>query len=127
VTGPGDERLVVLVSGSRDWEDDAALAAVLRELERLPKHAIIVHGAQRGIDTVADAIARLLGLEVRPYPADWGAFGRAAGMIRNVEMFDKERPNLFLGFHPHINESKGTGGAYKIALKRGIKAQLFAE
>jgi len=129
VIGPGDEwpeRVVVLVSGSRDWEDDAAIAAVLRELERLPKHAVVVHGAAPGIDTVADAVARLLGLEVRPYPAKWAQFDRAAGAIRNIEMFDKEKPTLFMGFHPDINRSKGTKHAYKVARKRGIEAKLFA-
>lgn len=113
------------MSGSRDWDDDEAVAAVLAELQLLPKHAVIVHGDCRGIDKVADAVARLLGLEVRPYPADWNRYGLAAGTIRNVEMFDKESPDVFIGFHEDISRSKGTKHAYKLALKRGIPARVI--
>lgn len=118
-------RLVVLVSGSRDWVDDEAVASVLVELQALPKYAIIVHGDCRGIDKIADATARLLDLEVRPYPADWDSFPRAAGAIRNVEMFDREDPDMFIGFHEDIERSKGTKHAYKLAQKRGIPARVI--
>lgn len=118
-------RMVVLVSGSRDWDDDNAIEAVLEELQALPKHAIVVHGDCRGIDKVADATARMLGLEVRSYPANWRRFDRLAGRIRNVEMFDKERPDLFLGFHEDIKRSKGTKHAYNLARSRGIPAKII--
>ena len=118
------KKLVVLISGSRNWDD---IAAIRREMRKLPKDAVIVHGAALGADLIAWAIGLLMGMDVRPYPADWDRFGNAAGAIRNVEMFDRERPNLFLGFHPDLKQSRGTRHAYGIAKKRGVKAEVFKE
>jgi hypothetical protein len=79
----------------------------------------IVHGAAKGLDTVAAKIARELGYDVVPYEADWSTYGRAAGPIRNQQMLE-ERPNLVLSFHDDLLSSKGT----KDMVKRALKAQI---
>lgn len=86
-------RRVVLFTGSRDYPDTAASAArVENVLEQLPPDALIVHGAQRGLDMLVDRIARLRGFEVRSFPAAWKLHGRAAGTLRNQQMLDDAKP-----------------------------------
>lgn len=81
----------VLVCGSREWKNRDA---IWRELKKLPGGTIIVHGAARGADRMAGEIGRLLGFEVRPYPADWDKDGRkSAGPIRNSRMLKTEHPD----------------------------------
>lgn len=84
----------VLVTGSRDWRDwaavNAALDAVLREHERVR----VVHGAcQSGADRfaklwVADWRHSMSAgsVEAEPHPADWKRHGKRAGFARNAEM-----------------------------------------
>jgi len=75
----------VIVTGSRHWTD---VAEVERALLRLPRDAVIVHGAARGLDAIAARVAVEQGLTVEAHPADWGSHGRAAGPIRNQAMVD---------------------------------------
>ncbi len=116
----------VLVTGDRFWDD---YEATLRELEGLPKDCIIVHGACRGADTIAGEIAKALGMEVRPYPADWGRYGRGAGPVRNRQMLKEEHLpdepiDLVLGFHKNIQESRGTKDMLAISRAAGVQTRL---
>ena len=75
----------VIVTGSRHWTDVAEVEWALR---LLPSDAVIVHGAARGLDTIAAAVAVRLGLRVEEHPADWNRLGVKAGPIRNQAMVD---------------------------------------
>jgi YspA, cpYpsA-related SLOG family len=80
----------VLVTGSRTWEDETLIIKVLGEAWAVTppgEEFVIVHGdCPRGADAVADYVARAMGWEVEPHPADWDRFGKAAGPLRNIEM-----------------------------------------
>jgi len=83
----------ILVTGSRTWEDEAAVRMELgTEMQRafmLGMRPVVVHGAcPRGADAVADRLARELAPAAVPesHPADWDRFGKAAGFRRNDEM-----------------------------------------
>lgn len=100
----------VLVCGSRYWTD---VAAIRYALSSLPKDTIIIHGAANGADSIAGEIARELGFEERPYPANWTAHGKAAGPIRNSEMLMKEHLpgdpiSHVLAFSKDFANSRGT-------------------
>jgi hypothetical protein len=75
----------ILVTGSRTWTDEAAIA------EALAGHwhdgnAVLVTGAcPRGADEIAERIWRSRGGQVEHHPADWST-GRDAGMRRNAGM-----------------------------------------
>lgn len=83
----------ILVTGSRTWEDEAAVRMELGgEMQRafmLGMRPVVVHGAcPRGADAMADRLARQISpaADVEPHPADWDRLGKVAGFRRNEEM-----------------------------------------
>jgi len=47
----------------------------------------IVSGCAWGIDTIGKDVAKILGVKVANFPADWdGPLGKGAGFARNIEM-----------------------------------------
>ena len=83
--------LTVLVCGSRDWP--APERPTIRAwLARLPPGTVIIHGAARGADSIAGAVAAELGFAVRPYAVDHALDGQwpAAGIRRNARMLAAE-------------------------------------
>ena len=122
----------VLVCGSRDWLNEPA---VERELLKLPKGTIIVHGdCPTGADAIADKVARRLGFEVRPYPANWegelAATGssKAAGPKRNAKILREEHPDkagkpftFGLAFTEDLARSRGTKDMTERARKAGVR------
>lgn len=83
----------ILITGSRDWEDDRVIGQWLSYYSHyLPKPAdlVVVHGAcPSGADSMADLWASRLGLTVERHPAQWrqyGIYNPQAGKARNREM-----------------------------------------
>lgn len=112
----------VLITGSRTWTD---WEAIRTELKALPKDVIIIHGAcPSGADYIADKIVKEeLGIEPKPYPANWTKYGRGAGKVRNQEMLDKEHPDLVLAFHKA--NSPGTADMIERALNAHISVKTI--
>jgi len=79
----------VIVTGSRAWEDEAA---IMRRLAALPASCTIVVGYNPdtelpyGVDKIAYHLAHALNLSVETHPADWKSYGKVAGLVRNTEM-----------------------------------------
>lgn len=113
----------VLVCGDREWRN---IAVIRRELKKLPQDTIIIHGAARGADTIGANVAYELGMRTVSFPADWKSFGKAAGVLRNIEMLD-EKPDLVLAFHNDLNKSKGTAHTVSNAQKRGMTVKVITE
>lgn len=111
--------LTVLVCGSREWGDVERIDARLSQLGR---GTTIIHGAARGADRIAGGIATGLGYEVREFPADWRGKGRAAGVLRNLEMLD-QKPDLVLAFQR--SGSTGTQHTIDEARRRGIPVEVI--
>lgn len=115
----------VIVTGSRFWSTDEQIYKIYDELVKLPAGSRIVHGACKGVDTIAWAIALLLNYDVKTYPANWSLHGRSAGPIRNREMLASELPvDLVLAFHDDIENSKGTRDMINVARSAGIKHKI---
>ncbi len=74
----------ILVTGSRDWTDFAAIVEALRD--RKAPGAVLVEGGARGADRLAATIWRAWGLTVEEHRADWDRHGSRAGYLRNQEM-----------------------------------------
>lgn len=114
----------VLVTGDRTWK---TYLSIRRELEKLPKGSVVIHGAAPGADSLADLAAQHLGLEREAYPADWTTYGKAAGPIRNTAMIEQGKPELVLAFHPHIEDSKGTRDCVAKAMAAEIPVKIFTK
>lgn len=110
----------ILVTGSRNWTDAAAIHAALSE------HAspgdTLVHGAcPDGADPIAAAYWRSRG-PMEPHPAKWRTYGRSAGPIRNAEMVALGA-DVMLAFP--LGESRGTRGCIAMAQDAGITVHVF--
>ena len=114
----------ILVTGSRDWADRRSVAIALHttlvalELRDSPEQAILVHGAARGLDSIAAEIADRWGMQTEAHPARWDLHGKSAGPRRNSEMV-KSGVDVCLGFP--IGPSPGTRGCMAAARRAGIR------
>lgn len=109
----------VLVCGSRTWDDRYTVAW---RLAQFPRDTEIIHGAARGADEAASDAAFALGFAQTGYPANWDEHGKAAGLIRNQEMIEREQPDLVLAFWD--GKSKGTMHTVALARKRNIRVEI---
>lgn len=114
-----------LICGGREFTNASAFLAGMSELVRSRGcPAKVVHGKQRGADTLADVWGRFVGAEVIPVPAEWTRFGGAAGPIRNRRMLDDHRPVLVVAFPG----AKGTADMCAYARSRGVEVvEVLAE
>lgn len=121
MSGQGTSKRVI-VCGSRRWHDRDLIALVLSGLmiER-GWNPVIVHGACRGADRIADEEAGKLGFLTDPHPADWDKHGKAAGPIRNREMAQLGA-DLCIAFGP--TPGSGTKDMVDRAAKHGIPVEI---
>ena len=107
----------ILVTGGRDFDDkkllEAALNRVVTGVEWYKD--TIVHGGAKGADTLAGRYALKYGHTERVYLPDWDKHGKKAGILRNIEMLDTEKPNVVLAF----KGGKGTTHMMEYAEKKG--------
>jgi hypothetical protein len=134
----------ILVTGSRDWTDERAIAAALLEVRDRavtagPQRILVVDGAcPTGVDEIAHRWARLWGWLTERHPADWNRYGKAAGFRRNAEMVAVGadtclafiRPCTKPGCPDHANGPHGSHGATDCADRAegaGIPTARFLE
>lgn len=114
----------LLITGSRDWTDSPLIAdEILTQRFWHGEKLIVVHGAcPSGADQLADEWARYYGITVERHPADWAAYGKAAGFRRNADMVN-------LGAYGCLafirNDSRGATHCADLAEKAGIPVKRF--
>jgi hypothetical protein len=113
----------VLICGDRHWADQAKIHQALNALEGV---SLVIEGECQGADLLGREVAEALGIPVRPFPADWRRYGRAAGPVRNQQMLDEEQPDQVLAFHPDLARSKGTADMVRRARKAGLPVTVIA-
>ena len=96
----------ILICGDRNYVDWRHI--IKSFIESLPKDSVIIQGGCRGADLLAKSEAKRNNLEVIEFPADWKAYGKAAGHIRNRQMLDEGKPDIVIAFHENIQNSRGT-------------------
>lgn len=79
----------VLITGSRNWTDEAPIRELI---DSLPSDAIVIHGNAPGADLIANRLSLARGLHVKAWQAAWHRFGRDAGPMRNQRMVDEGKP-----------------------------------
>ena len=118
--------LKLLVCGDRNWADEELIYDWLLSFNMSDAwlEIILIHGAARGADTIAEKIARSFAWRIKPYPAEWIKYGKVAGPIRNREMI-KEKPDIVLAFHSNLKQSKGTKDMVMLSIHEGIETHLI--
>lgn len=129
----GDNQLVrrILVTGSRDWEDEALIRFALEQVWH--PDAVLVHGAcppryrvgrplPLGADALADRCWRAWGGQVDPYPAAWAIYGKRAGLLRNWDMIGAGADVCFAFIK---NRSRGASHCAAWADVAGIPTYVF--
>lgn len=107
-----------LFFGSRDWDDPLPIMAWLMVL---PAGTIVINGGATGADNMAASLAKVDGLEVITFPADWDTHGKAAGPIRNQQMMTDGRPTIAFGFvNKPLAQSRGSADMARRATAAGI-------
>lgn len=109
----------VLVCGGRDFTDRDRLFAELDQIHQENGITLLIHGEARGADRLADEWAAARSVWVAPFPADWKAFGRAAGPMRNRIMLTKGEPDMIVAFPG----GRGTADMVKQATKAGVSVR----
>jgi hypothetical protein len=123
----------ILITGSREFDDYTTvcmeLGGVMRHLMATTRpfpRIVVVHGAARGADTLADRAARAFGMETEPHPADWTRYGKRAGFIRNAEMVALGASRA-LAFYKTGAAHRGTDHAVALAEKAGIPVRRVTD
>ena len=121
----------ILVTGSREWDDDPLLCMSLAMAVQEPRSEgstlVIVHGAcPSGADKTADIWARNHGLRVERHPADWDGYGKRAGFIRNAEMVSLGA-DLCLAFYKQGAGNKGTDHCARQAENASIPVRRITD
>lgn len=122
-----DSLYKVLMFGSRDWTNSAAIRRELTALVR-------IHGTQRlliiegecptgGADLIARVEAERLNVHVARVHALWSTRYRGAGPQRNTIM-RLLGPDEGIGFHPDLKKSKGTKNMAKQLDVAGIPYRI---
>lgn len=112
----------VLVTGGRDYRDGARLSAELHAIHRATPITRLVDGSAPGADQLAHVWACMNDIDSVRYPAEWAAFGKMAGSIRNQQMLDEERPDLVVAFPGN----DGTRDMIMRAVQAGIEVRHIA-
>jgi hypothetical protein len=107
----------VAVIGSREYP---RLADVDTAIDALELTTVVVSGGARGVDQRAVARAKLRGMQVEEFLADWDGEGRKAGIVRNERMI--ATVHRVLAFWDE--ESRGTKHAIEFAKTRSIPVQV---
>lgn len=113
----------ILVFGGRNFTDHVKfnrelIGIITNRNATIKSHwdHTIIHGAARGADTLAALFAKMFGLQVEAYPADWNGQGRAAGILRNQRMLDTG-----IGLVVAFPGGSGTADMVFRAIKAGVR------
>jgi hypothetical protein len=109
----------VLVCGGRDYEDRAALFAVMDGLRE--EISAVITGGAGGADRLAHIWACRNDAKPEKYMAEWDRYGRAAGPIRNQRMIDEGKPDLVVAFPG----GRGTSDMVRRATAAGIPVRAI--
>lgn len=79
----------IAVIGSREFTDYAVMEAVLNSfLETCKWPVVLVSGGARGADNLAERYAAENKIPIHIIRADWNAYGKAAGFLRNTKIVE---------------------------------------
>lgn len=108
----------VIIAGSREFNDYNILKAYADfKLSKVQEEIEVVSGTARGADRLGEMYAKEKGYQIKRFPADWGKYGKKAGIIRNRAM--AEYADALLAYWD--GKSSGTRNMIEIARELGLK------
>lgn len=90
--------LKLLVCGGREYNDRRTVDRVLDMLHASKPVGLLIHGACRGADLLAEDWAKKRQIMYCGVPAPWNLHGNKAGRMRNSYMLDILKPDVVVGF-----------------------------
>lgn len=111
----------LLVCGGRDYSDKVALFATLDNYNKVSPVDLVIHGAARGADMLAQDWADDRGVCCLQFPAKWNRDGKAAGPIRNRLMLTDGKPDFVIAFPG----GRGTADMVKQAKAAGVSVRVI--
>ena len=123
-----DRPVAILVTGSRDWNNEQAIRDVLEQFKG--RNVLVIHGAALGADDIAAHEASRLGYWTNPHPADWRKHGRKAGPMRNTAMVARLVELATRGDECHVfafplPDSRGTWDCVNKAKAAGFRVEVI--
>lgn len=107
-----------IIAGSRGVTD---YAEVLKAVTQTPwRPTAILSGTARGADRLGERWARENGIPIEKFPANWDAFGKRAGYLRNAEMAQNADALIALW----DGRSRGTKHMIDLAEKAGLRIHV---
>lgn len=104
----------LLVCGDRAWTDYHFVQRLLVGIKG--RVGMIIEGEAPGADSMARDVGISCGLYINRYPAEWSAYGQAAGPFRNFRMINHGKPHGVLALHDNLGDSTGTANMISQAL-----------
>lgn len=115
----------IIITGTRTYDNYEELSKVTDEfIEKLgleKKYQTIITGGARGADTLGKKYADENEIDNVVYKANWGKYGKSAGVIRNGEM--AKNADILLAFWD--GSSKGTKDMIDKAFRRQLRIRVF--
>lgn len=123
----------ILVTGSREWDNEVLLRDALDAARGYGELSVIVGDCPTGADAMAREWCGDFGVPYAVYVADWANHGKAAGPIRNCAMVDDLVESAFncldtmycLAFFRDGAGNRGTRHCSGYAESRGVPVQRF--
>lgn len=117
----------LLITGSRTWDNEATIRAVLDIYAVGPFDTppVLVHGGATGADAIAAEYWKSFGLPVEPHLPNYRRYARKqAPLIRNVQMVQlgADRCLAFI-----LNGSRGASHCSDLAKRAGIPTTIYRE
>lgn len=121
----------IIIAGTRTFIDydalyDATNQVIAKLKEDLPSHDItIISGNAPGADRLGERYARKCGYGLKIFPAQWSAYGKMAGPMRNRQMlsYATEGIPVVIAFWDGV--SRGTRNMIDIALDANALVYLY--
>lgn len=109
-----------IIAGSRTIDTYTAVALAVHASGWAEEISEVVSGAARGVDALGERWASEHGVPVKRFPADWGAYKKAAGPMRNEQMAAYADALIAVW----DGESRGTEDMIARAEARGLKVYV---
>lgn len=105
----------VVIAGCRDFNNYKRLKHDLNLFRKTTNVEEIVSGGCRGADLLGEKYAKENNIPIKRFPANWEAYGKKAGPIRNEEM--AEYADCLIAYWD--SKSRGTKNMIETMRKKG--------